>query len=124
MRQFEVQHGRPPKTETKVQAKSEIPLPSSTRGEENSREEQDQVGEQPNKSSEDANHGAVPSLPSDGMPPPATEAAAAAAETAEPPSTITGDDKGVTAVSIDTTTHDQDHDGDEMIQDGEDMVIY
>lgn len=115
VRQFETKHGRPPKTQTKIEPKTEIP-PPSTYDDEDVGKEQDQVGEQPNKSSEDANHGAVPSLPSDGMPPPA----------AVPPSTTTGDDKGVTAASIDTTTHDQDHDhdGDEMIQDGEDMVIY
>ncbi|KAJ4376846.1 hypothetical protein N0V85_008992 [Neurospora sp. IMI 360204] len=119
VRQFELKHGRPPKTETKVQSKSEIQPPPSTGDDEDVRKEQDTVGEQPNKSSEDANHGAVPSLSSDGMPPPAAAAAAAV-----PLSTSTGDDKGVTAASIDTTTHDQDHDGDEMIQDGEDMVIY
>ncbi|KAK1773401.1 pinin/SDK/memA/ protein conserved region-domain-containing protein [Copromyces sp. CBS 386.78] len=117
VRQFEVKHGRRPKIESKVQPKAEIPPPSTHDDE--VMKEQDQVGEQPNKSSEDANNGAVPSLSSEGMPPPGPAAAEAV-----PPSTSTGDDKGVTAASIDTTTHDQDHDGDEMIQDGEDMVIY
>ncbi|KAL0473213.1 pinin/SDK/memA/ protein conserved region domain-containing protein [Neurospora intermedia] len=120
VRQFELKHGRPPKNEVKVPPKSEIPPPPPSPPSTHVdvvRKEQDQVGEQPNKTSEDANHGAVPSLSSQD---PAAAAAAAAATL----STGTGDDKGVTATSIDTTTHDQDHDGDEMIQDGEDMVIY
>ncbi|KAK3391948.1 pinin/SDK/memA/ protein conserved region-domain-containing protein [Sordaria brevicollis] len=118
VRQFEAKHGRPPKTQVKVEPRTKSPPPSN-HADEGARKEQDQVGEQPNKSSEDANHGADPSLPSDGMPPPTAAATV-------PPSTTMGDDKGVTAASIDTTIHghDHDHDGDEMIQDGEDMVIY